>query len=181
MIILCLTKSTLNYTTAYLKEKDRYVFCGVVFGKLPFRSLQESCGCVAGAELSVSVSSSSWFCRALHHDVCSCPWWWIRYFLIHQSINNSLQSPDPTPLTSVGASAQTAVVARMKCFEELRSVPRRSPTVSGAGVCTPSLSWVYLASYWSLQLFHISSACPDLFCSTSEGKLWHSLQSSDQC
>lgn len=71
MIILCLTKSTLNYTTAYRKEKDRYVFCGIVFGKLPFRSLQEYCGCVAREEPSVSVSVNSWSCRALCYYLCN--------------------------------------------------------------------------------------------------------------
>lgn len=31
-------------------------FVVIVFGKIPFRSLQEYCGCVASEELSVSVS-----------------------------------------------------------------------------------------------------------------------------
>lgn len=158
MIILCLTKSTLNYATAYRKD----IYFVVLF-------LESFCSEVCKNRVGVLLVWS-WVSLWVwtHGPVKGCTiifaafyGHWTENFFIHQNITKYHLKADPARLTSVGASAQAPGVARIKAFEEWRSFPWRTHTISKARVraLASTLSYVYVSSDWSLRLQFYSHIC----------------------
>lgn len=118
----------------------------IVFGKNPFRSLQEYCGCVASVELYVSVSVNSWSCRALCYYLCS--WMPIHHWLSLKGWSNS---------TDLCRSLCTESDYGSNCLRNNDFSLDHLQLENQSSVST--FNYIYLLSCWFLQFcFHTCSA-----------------------